>query len=252
MIFKMELNEIKKGLIDLEVAGHKWWHIIELHEEIHTPGMRPSVKEKASYWKLNEINFKDKSVLDIGAWDGGFTFYAEKQGASELTSIDTWGASNGAMKEGEDLLLSSTAEAQWGSSKCFDFAAKALGSKAKRVVKNVYDVSPDLGQFDIVMFLGVFYHLRHPMLALEKIRTVIKDNGILLVETLVSPPPFMLGGEECFMQFFPGGLGGDPTTFCAPTKKCLTYFLNSANFAVNKIMTPEKEPNRAFCVCTAI
>jgi len=172
-------------------------------------------------------------------------------GASELTSIDVWGAENGAMNPGEDILLSDTLDAQWGSKECFNFAAKALGSKAKPITMNTYDISAEkLGKFDIVMFLGVLYHLRHPMLALEKIRTVSKDRATLLIETLISPPPFM--GGECLMQFFPGGIGGDPTTFCAPTKECLVHFLNTAGFAVNKVIIPEKESNRAFCVCSAI
>ncbi len=249
----MNTEEIKQGLANLESKDCKWWHIIELNDEISTPGMSPSIKEKASYWKLDKVDFKDRSVLDIGTWDGGFSFYADKHGASDITSIDLWGAKDGGMEPGEDLLLSSTLDAQWGSRACFEFAAKALNSKAKPQVMNVYDVCPEkLKKFDIVMFFGVLYHLRHPMLALEKIRTVVKDGGSLLLETLISPPVFMAGDNDCLMQFFPGGLNGDPTTFCAPTTKCLTHLLNSAGFSVNKLIIPSKEPNRAFCTCSAI
>ena len=249
----MNATEIQEGLEILKDKDRSWWHIIELADGISTPGMYPSIKEKASYWKLDKIDFTGKSVLDIGAGDGGFSFYAEAQGASDITSIDLWGAKDGGMKPGEDILLSSTLDAQWGNKECFEFAAKALKSKAKTHIMNVYDVSPEkLKKFDIVMFFGVLYHLRHPMLALEKIRTVVKDNATLLIETLISPPPFMASGGECFMQFFPGGLNGDPTTFCSPTKECLVHFLNSAGFAVNKIIIPQKESNRAFCVCSAI
>ena len=249
----MTAEEIEKGLQDLESKDCKWWHIIKLADEISTPGLRPSVKRKASYWKLNDINFIDKSVLDIGAWDGGFSFYAEKLGAKDIMAIDTWGAENGAMTPGEDILLSDTLEAQWGSRACFDFAARVLDSIVEPRVMNVYDISESkLKKFDIVMFLGVLYHLRHPMLALEKIRTVINDKGVLLLETLISPPAFMAGDNECLMQFFPGGLNGDPTTFCAPTKKCLIHLLNSTGFGVSKIIIPNEEQNRAFCVCNAI
>tara|TARA_B100000676_G_C18041979_1_gene825495 strand:- start:753 stop:1502 length:750 start_codon:yes stop_codon:yes gene_type:complete len=249
----MNTEEIKQGLANLESKDCKWWHIIELDDEISTPGMSPSIKEKASYWKLDKVDFKDRSVLDIGTWDGGFSFYADKHGASDITSIDLWGAKDGGMELGEDLLLSSTLDAQWGSRACFEFAAKVLNSKAKPQVMNVYDVCPEkLKKFDIVMFFGVLYHLRHPMLALEKIRTVVKDGGTLLLETLISPPVFMAGDNDCLMQFFPGGLNGDPTTFCAPTTKCLTHLLNSAGFSVNKLTIPSKESNRAFCTCSAI
>ena len=249
----MTSEKITKGLRNLESKDCKWWHIIVLNDEISTPGLNPSVKQKASYWKLDDINFTDKSVLDIGAWDGGFSFYAEKAGAKSVTAIDTWGAENGAMKPGEDILLSNTLDAQWGSRDCFDFAAKALDSAVKPQVMNVYDISEDkLKKFDIVMFLGVLYHLRHPMLALEKIRTVLDDKGSLLIETLISPPAFMSGENECLMQFFPGGINGDPTTFCAPTKKCLIHLLNSAGFGIHRITIPNEEQNRAFCVCNAI
>jgi tRNA (mo5U34)-methyltransferase len=254
MIFEMDSKKIEKGLKDLESKGCKWWHVIELNDEISTPGMSPSVKQKASYWGLDEIDFSNKSVLDIGAWDGGFSFYADERGASDVTSIDLWGAEAGGMEPGEDMLLSSTLDAQWGSRACYDFAAKVLGSKAKPQVMNVYDISPEkLKKFDIIMFFGVLYHLRHPMLALEKIRTVMKDDGLLLLETLITPPLFMAGEfrNDCSMQFFPGGLNGDPTTFCAPTTKCLSHLLDSAGFSEDKLFVPRVEPSRAFCVCSA-
>ena len=66
----------------------------------------------------------------------------------------------------------------------FSIAHSVLGSAVEHHTCNVYDITVDrFGQFDLVLFLGVLYHLRNPMMALDQIRTVVADGGEIFVET---------------------------------------------------------------------
>lgn len=69
----------------------------------------------------------------------------------------------------------------------FNVAAKIFGSKVPYIVENVYDLNLETyGAFDIVLFLGVIYHLRNPLLALDKIHSVVKPGGLLFVESAIA------------------------------------------------------------------
>ena len=101
---------------------------------------------------------KGLSVLDIGAWDGFFSFECERRGASRVVAADyfSWHGSG------------------WGTKAGFTLARDVLGSKVEDVDIDVMDLTPErVGTFDLVLFLGVLYHLRHPLLALE--RVVVSD-----------------------------------------------------------------------------
>lgn len=99
-----------------------------------------------------------KRVLDIGAFSGSMTFFAEDCGAT-VTAIDI----------------------QEPGTNGFAVLHELRRSRATHVVASVYDLHPDLfGTFDIVVFSGVHYHLKHPLLALERINGVMPDNGLLL------------------------------------------------------------------------
>lgn len=105
-------------------------------------------------------------VLDIGAWDGYMSFEVERKGATvvalDLSPADHFG---------------------------FAVAKELLCSQVKYVQGNVYDLDEyALGKFDIVLFCGVLYHLRHPLLALDKIYEHVAGDR-LIVETHVAPDP---------------------------------------------------------------
>src|SRR5215212_3755329 len=112
-----------------------------------------------------------QSVLDIGAWDGFFSFEAERRGASRVVAADYyswhgtgWGTGQG--KAG------------------FQLAREALGSRVEDADVDVMDLSPGrLGTFDVVLFLGVLYHLPNPLLALERVAAMAND--LLVLETVI-------------------------------------------------------------------
>jgi tRNA (mo5U34)-methyltransferase len=108
------------------------------------------------------------SVLDIGAWDGFFSFEAERRGARRVVAYDLAPA---------DTFGFATAKA-------------ALGSRVEYVQGSVYELTRAIvGTFDVVLFLGVLYHLRYPLLALDRIREVCE--GYMLLETQYL--------DECFV-----------------------------------------------------
>jgi tRNA (mo5U34)-methyltransferase len=143
-----------------------WYHPIELGDGIITPGL-PWV----TLWRLIEeairgLDLCGKRVLDIGCWDGKWTFLAESLGAT-VTATD-W------------------VSQRWGGKDTFLFAAKILGSKATYmphcdVCKLTDTFKSD--SFDVALFMGVLYHLRYPMLALSQVRRVLDTNGLLVLET---------------------------------------------------------------------
>src|SRR5262245_48364448 len=121
-----------------------WFHQIEVAPGIVTPGIDPSPE------KLKRLTFpadlRGKRVLDIGAWDGFFSFECERRGAAEVVAIDA------------------------APSLSFAVARELLGSQVKFYAMNIYDLTPvTLGQFDLVLCLGVLYHLRHPLFGLERV-----------------------------------------------------------------------------------
>ena len=152
----------------------KWIHKIKFSDGEITPGKWDSHFDE---YGLTTLSFKNKKVLDIGCLDGLYSFYAEEKGAKEIVSIDINEEQFGQQKY---------KNRQWSHG--YLYAHKKLKSKAKYVFPySVYDLNPSIfGKFDIVLFLGVFYHIAHPLLSLERINSVMKKNATLVLETEIS------------------------------------------------------------------
>ena len=198
-----------------------WYHRIEVAPGVVTPGGHDSPAALA----LTPIpeDMSGMRVLDIGARDGFWSFEMERRGA-DVTALDY------------------VAPEVTG----FAVARDLLGSKVEYRVENVYGLDPARhGTFDLVLFLGVLYHLRNPMLALDRIWDVCRgdlileshviDEAVLVPDGSLQPladlAPGLVGG--LFMQFYPGrALLGDPTNAWAPTQACLVAMVQEAVFDV--------------------
>lgn len=181
-----------------------WWHQIELPDGSVTPGPDRSAEKLAS---LHLPDLAGKTVLDVGAFDGYFSFAAERLGASRVLAVDThvWHRPGG--KDG------------------FEYARNALGSNVEDVEVEVLDISPEtVGQFDVVLFLGVLYHMRHPLLALERMASVTKE--LLVVETLID----MTFLRSPAAAFYPWKLLTDDTNWWGPNRAALMGMLHSVGF----------------------
>jgi tRNA (mo5U34)-methyltransferase len=195
---------------DLErrVAAHRWYHSIDLGGGIVTRGIDDTPVRLA---RLDlPASLEGLSVLDIGAWDGFFSFECERRGAGRVVATDYY----------------SWHGAGWGAKAGFELARKALGSRVEDVDIDVMDISPErLGTFDVVLFLGVLYHLRHPLLAIDKIAAVTR--GTLILETVVD----LVGLTRPAMAFYPDReLNADPTNWWGPNQAAVVGMLKSAGF----------------------
>jgi tRNA (mo5U34)-methyltransferase len=164
-----------------------------------------------------------RSVLDIGAWDGFFSFEVERRGAARVVATDYyawhglgWGTGQG--KAG------------------FELAREALGSRVEDVDLDVMDLSPErIGTFDVVLLLGVLYHLPNPLLALERVASVTDD--LLIIETVVD----MVGFGRPAVAFYPGReLNGDPTNWWGPNVAAVHGMLRCVGFKRIETMTPAR------------
>jgi tRNA (mo5U34)-methyltransferase len=200
----MTPEEIKE-----QVAKITWHHSIDLGHGIVTPGQDNSAK-KLKRLKLPE-SFAGKSVLDVGAWDGFFSFEAERRGAARVLATDSFVWQGGC---------------DWADKRGFDLSHAALNSSVEAKEIDVLDLSPsNVGMFDVVFFLGVLYHMKHPLLALEHVASVTKD--MLIVETVVD----MLTTHRPAMALYVGDeLARDSSNWCGPNPAALIGMLNTVGF----------------------
>jgi hypothetical protein len=98
----------------------------------------------------------------------------------------------------------------------FEIYRAALGSRARTYMVNVYDLNPaSLGTFDLVMFFGVLYHLRHPILALQKVASVC--TGTVLMQTATCDNT----SNKALAEFHPFGIKSGPPTIPAKLRSHL-------------------------------
>jgi tRNA (mo5U34)-methyltransferase len=204
-----------------EVDRLRWYHTIDLGDGVVTPGV-DNTPERLARLDL-PASLQGLSVLDVGAWDGFFSFEAERRGASRVVATDyySWhgvGWETGQGKAG------------------FELARRALNSKVEDVSLDVFDLAPErVGTFDVVLFLGVLYHLKDPMLALERMAALTRR--LLVVETVVD----MVGISRPAAAFYPGReLNGDPTNWWAPNILAGEAMLKVAGFPNVRTVTAQK------------
>jgi tRNA (mo5U34)-methyltransferase len=191
-----------------QMAKINWFHQIDLGNGVVTPGLDPSSKKLRNFGIPERLD--GLSVLDIGAWDGFFSFEAERRGARDVLATDSFSWGGGG----------------WASKNGFDFAHGALHSRVRAMAIDVMELHPEkVGQFDLVLCLGVLYHLRHPLLALERVFSVTGKQ--LILETHVD----MLDCKRPAMAFYPGDeLGQDPTNWCGPNPPMVAAMLKDVGF----------------------
>jgi len=185
------------------LSSKGWYHSIELPGGHVIQGMIgiDALKARLDAFPI-PADLTGKRVLDVGAWTGWCSFEMERRGA-QVVAVD-----------------------------CVEFAEfreahRLLGSQVDYRILDVDELTPEgVGHFDYVLFLGVLYHLRNPLLGLERICAITKDTAF--VESFVIDD----GSAPCQMEFYETGeLGGQIDNWCGPTVQCALAWCRSAGFA---------------------
>lgn len=222
---KLPADEVQAAVDKVEF----WYHRIEVAPGIVTPGVQNSDA------LLEALEVPDRldgqRILDIGARDGYFSFAAEARGA-EVLAIDN---------EAPHLTG-------------FETVASLLNSSVEYKTINLYDLRPEeVGTFDGIFFLGLLYHLRDPMLGLDRLWALARPGATLWVESfvldewVVDPSTGKRRGalaslapglaDTPIAQFYPGGgLRGDATNWWGPNLAALKAMVESAGFTVTRAL----------------
>jgi tRNA (mo5U34)-methyltransferase len=191
-----------------------WHHTVQLADG-QLIGWGKSIEVMAQQFEMTfgPLDLAGKSVLDIGTWSGAFAVEAARRGADRVVGLDhvVW---HPPFQYGRDA---------------FDFIVAASGFQIDGVDLDL-DMSPlalkELGTFDVVLFLGVFYHLKDPIGVLKEISKLTRE--CLVIETyweaaLPQQPPAMV--------FYPNReLANDPTNWWGPNVACVEALLHTFDF----------------------
>ena len=219
-----------------------WFHNIDLGHGIHTApehflGDYPNFKF-ARFADALPTDLTGKSVLDIGCNAGFYSIEMKRRGAARVVGIDS-----------DDRYL---AQAR--------LAAEALGFEGISFRNlSVYDVARLGERFDLVIFMGVLYHLRHPLLALDLIREHVAGD-LMLFQTMqqgsnavypvpedhpfhvpgtFDPPAYFDEPGYPKMHFIEREFAHDWTNWWAPNAACSAAMLRAAGFTIEQ--QPEDE-----------
>lgn len=211
-----------------------WFHNLDLAGVQTAPehflGDYPRVKWQRFAHAI-PANLKGKTVLDIGCNGGFYSIEMKRRGAARVLGIDSQ----------DDYLLQAR------------FAAEICGVDIELRRLSVYDIGALAEKFDVVLFMGVLYHLRHPLLALDLIRQhVAKDLFVFQSmqrgsdEVASLEDDYEFWNEDIFEKpgfprlcFIEKKYSGDPTNWWVPNRACSEAMLRSAGFTIEA--NPEEE-----------
>lgn len=198
-----------------------WYHRVEVRPGVVTPGVNDTMTVLAHLGLPADC--RGLRALDLGTRDGFFAFELARRGA-DVVAVDYMPQHHTG----------------------FGVLGELLGVDVPYRQENIYNLDPERdGTFDIVLFLGLLYHLTDPMRALGLVRRLCR--GTLYLETQVLENAVLMGdgslaalaavapavADVPLMQFYPGrALNNDPTNYWVPNMACLRGMLRENNFEV--------------------
>ncbi|MBV9829262.1 MAG: TIGR04290 family methyltransferase [Alphaproteobacteria bacterium] len=229
----MTQHTVERIRREAEALG-PWFHNIDLDGVATAPehflGDYPAVKWRRFAHAL-PADLRGKTVLDIGCNGGFYSIEMKRRGAAHVLAIDV-----------DEAYLRQAR-----------FAAQVLGAEIEFAQLSVYDVGALCERFDVVLFLGVLYHLRHPLLALDLIRDhVVRDLFVCQSMQRGDPVEVRIAEDYPFsettlfeqpgfprMAFVEHRYAGDGTNWWVPNRACTAAMLRSAGFVI--VDNPEEE-----------
>jgi tRNA (mo5U34)-methyltransferase len=211
-----------------------WFHNMDLGGVQTAPGHFLGDYPRAKFARFAHAipsDLRGKTVLDIGCNGGFYSIEMKRRGADRVVGIDS-----------NEMYL---AQAR--------FAADVCGVEIELRQLDVYDVASLRERFDFVLFLGVIYHLRHPLLALDRVHDhVVSDTLIFQSMQRGSSDFFPLADDYPFeeqevfeapgfpkLHFVEKSYSHDPTNWWVPNRACVEAMLRSSGFEIRS--NPEAE-----------
>lgn len=171
---------------------------------------------------ITDLNFNGLAVHDVATDEGWWAFWAEMRGARYVEASDVedfadydWGACR-------DQNFIDTHNAARGGRTVFDLHHANLNSRVKALRQSVYDIT---GQFDVIFCHGLLYHLRHPLLAIDRLRAAC--TGMLIMETFVDDTRDPLCAES---KFYRTHEIGPISNWTGATTACVASWMRDAGF----------------------
>ena len=195
--------------IDQITNNSGWFHSLDLGNGLFAPGQVSLDALRRQVGLLHFPELTDQSFLDLGSWDGFYAFEAEQRGAARVLATDSF-SWNGM---------------GWSNKQGFLLARDILHSQVEDMDIDIMDVCPErVGQFDVVLFSGMLYHMRDPIKALQNAASVCKKQ--LIVETAVG----MEDVKEPVLAYLPRVHGEEQSNFWRPNPALVNLWLKELGF----------------------
>ena len=216
-----------------EIDRILWYHEFDFGNGLraYSATAKEHLEGVRNHWQfvetqLGKFDFANKTVLDVGAWDGFWSFYAERSGARSVLATD-------------DI------SQNWASGEGLRLARKLFRSNIEvRQDLPIYNLASLERKFDIILCLGVFYHLRDPFYGFTQLRHCCHANTVVFLEGEVgrdkTEENAVYYSREPYLEFLPGESG-------------IKNLLRLAYFRLESFIwmhpTLEIARDRAFIVC---
>jgi tRNA (mo5U34)-methyltransferase len=194
-----------------ELDAVTWYHEFDFGNGLRTRTHCHHIESHRQVWTLVEehlatVDFRGKTVLDIGAWDGYWSFYAEKRGARAVLASDDLGQN-------------------WSQGRGIHLAKELLGSSIE-IDQNlsVYNLAARGRKFDVILFLGVYYHLHDPFHALAQIRHCCHPGTVIVID---GPVAVNLAPNTALVDYSNHSCEWLPTVEALEQMLKATYFTSS-------------------------
>ena len=230
MATSLTVDQIEKKVSELG----PWFHNMSLAGVQTAPDHFLGDYPTAKWQNFQDAIPKDltgMTVLDIGCNGGFYSIEMKRRGAKRVLGVDH-----------DEVYLEQAR-----------FAAQVLDLDIAFEQMSVYEIPKLRERFDLVLFMGVFYHLRHPLLALDLLRQYVTNDWLVFQSMLrgsrTRPQldedyPFWeraLFDQPGFpkMHFIENSYSQDPTNWWIPNRSCAEAVLRSAGFKIESM--PESE-----------
>ncbi|MBV8489308.1 MAG: DUF1698 domain-containing protein [Candidatus Eremiobacteraeota bacterium] len=201
--------------LQARVDACPWWHTIDFGNGVVSKGeQRLERMQLKSDRVFTRLDLNGKSVLDLGTAQGGFALEAWRRGARPVVCVDLFAEEN---------------------HRAFNLVKELTGAELAYVDHNLNTPDIDLsflGEFDVVLALGLIYHLSHPLAAIRAMSKITRE--VLVIETQIETKIT----ERPLMVYIPKGFAGMPNERWYPNVACVVEMLKSTEQFATVEITP--------------